>query len=71
MLEFNSTKQKLTVAEEKILVKFSLESANGGFPMKHRQIEHHANTVLELSEPIGKRWVQNFLTRRYYELQTL
>ena len=59
MLEFNQKKQKLTVTEEKVLVTFILESANIGFPLSHRQIEHYANTVLESKhgagyEPVGK-----------------
>ena len=75
MLEFNQTKQKLTVNEEKVLVTFILESANIGFPLSHRQIETYANAVLESKngpeyEPVGKQWVFNFMNRHHEKLQT-
>ena len=75
MLEFNATKQKLTMPEEKALVKFILESAEIGFPLNHRQIEKHANVILQSKQgpeykPVGKQWVFNFLHRHYNALGT-
>ncbi|PPR02738.1 hypothetical protein CVT26_009449 [Gymnopilus dilepis] len=75
ILEFNAKKQKLTPAEEKVLVKFLLESAAIGFPLTHRQIERHANAILESKqgtncEKVGKQWVFNFLTRHHTALST-
>ena len=75
MLKFNQMKQKLTVMEENVLVTFILESASIGFPLSHRQIEHYANAVLESKngasyEPVGKRWVFNFMDRHHEKLQT-
>jgi len=46
MLEFNAGKQKLTPAEEKVLVQFIVESAGQGFPLTHQQIKHYANAAL-------------------------
>jgi hypothetical protein len=74
MLKFNQKKQKLTVTEEEVLVTFILESTNIGFPLSHRQIEHYTNTVLESKngagyEPVGKRWVFNFMDRHHEKLQ--
>lgn len=38
MMEFNATKQKLSQIEENVLVNFISESADCGFPLKHREI---------------------------------
>lgn len=67
MLDFNAAKQKLPPTEELVLVTFILESADIRFPLSHRQIERHANAVLESKqgtncEKVGKQWVFNFLT---------
>ena len=74
LLEFNASKQKLTPAEEDVLVKFMLESANHGFPLGHCEIKQNANAILLSKqgpnyEGVGKRWVFNFLTRHYNVLQ--
>jgi len=75
MLEFIATKQKLTVPEEKALVKFILESAEIGFPLNHRQIEKHANVILQSKQgpeykPVRKQWVFNFFHRHHDALGT-
>ncbi|KDQ54525.1 hypothetical protein JAAARDRAFT_87022, partial [Jaapia argillacea MUCL 33604] len=59
--EFNATKQKLSVAEEKVLVEFILESATRGFPMNQKSIVRYANEILEGKEgpgytPVGHNW---------------
>ena len=74
MLDFNAAKQKLPPTEELVLVTFILESADIRFPLSHRQIERHANAVLESKqgtncEKVGKQWVFNFLTWHYEALQ--
>jgi hypothetical protein len=45
MLEFNATKQKLSQTEENVVVNFILESADRGFPLKHREIRQYANAI--------------------------
>ncbi len=75
MLEFNAMKQKLTVAEEKVLVKFILESAEIGFSLNHWKIEKHANVILQSKQgleykAVGKQWVFNFLNQHHDVLGT-
>ncbi|KAJ7573616.1 hypothetical protein C8J56DRAFT_726674, partial [Mycena floridula] len=43
---FNSTKQKLTPAEESVLVEHILSSAERGFPMKHSTVVLHSNGII-------------------------
>lgn len=73
--EFNASKQKLTPAEEHVLVNFILESANRGFPLDHKAIQHHANAIRESRlggdcEKCGKAWVSRFLDRHRDTIQT-
>jgi hypothetical protein len=51
------------------------ESADRGFPLLHHQIEHHANTILQVThsadfEPVGAKWVFAFLDQHHTVLQT-
>ncbi|TFK16895.1 hypothetical protein FA15DRAFT_547669, partial [Coprinopsis marcescibilis] len=55
-------RQKLTEVEEKTLVQFILESADRGFPLRHREIIQYANLLLQTRngpsyEPVGVSWV--------------
>ena len=73
--EFNVSKQKLTCAEEQVLVDFILESANRGFPLDHKAIRHHANAIRESRlgedcEKCKRAWVTRFLNRHRDTLQT-
>jgi hypothetical protein len=74
MAEFNASKQKLTVEEERVLVDHVLASADRGFPMSHPAIVDHANSILK-SRGGGlisteSNWSDNFATRHWDELQT-
>ncbi|KAJ2929322.1 hypothetical protein H1R20_g7775, partial [Candolleomyces eurysporus] len=62
MLEFNATKQKLTNAEEDLLVRFILESADRGFPLRHREVKQYANVLRSSrlgvnSQPVSQAWI--------------
>ncbi|KAJ6536520.1 hypothetical protein DFH09DRAFT_833078, partial [Mycena vulgaris] len=46
MSAFNATKQKLTPAEERILVDHICTSADRGFPMTHKAVVAHANSII-------------------------
>jgi hypothetical protein len=64
--ESNTSKQKLTPAEEEVLVTSILEASQHGFPPTHHQISMEANyiqsTCLAQSyQPIGKKWVDEFI----------
>lgn len=73
MLEFNATKQKLSPLEESVLVEFILESADRGFPLKHREIRQYSNKVLQSRlgqncKQLGKSWIFQFLDRHRDQL---
>ena len=65
MSTFNTSKQKLSLAEERVLVDFILESANHGFPLSHPEIVSIANTLIQewatSGEPVGENWAPQFL----------
>lgn len=74
---FNATKQRLTTAEEEILVKLISVFSNQGIPFQHATIAEHANRIIqartdenEQFEPVGTRWVFNFLVRHRQVLKT-
>ena len=73
--EFNALKQKLSKAEEQVLVQFIQESADCGFPMSHKTITFYANSICQSRlgdgcEPVGESWTFRFLDRHEDKLQT-
>jgi cytidine deaminase len=74
MSAFNASKQKLLCAEEHVLVKFILESANCGIPLSIKSIEKHADAIIaghnKPGKPVGKTWVEGFLNQHRDQLQT-
>ena len=73
--EFNATKQKLTPAEEEVLVKSILESSRHGFPPTHHQIAMEADSIQSTRlgssyEPVGKQWVNDFIRRHNKAIKT-
>jgi DNA-binding XRE family transcriptional regulator len=72
---FNASKQKLTPAEEDVLVESIILASRQGIPHTHGHIREEANTILQSrlgnrSEKVGKRWVNNFLCRQNHRLHT-
>ena len=75
MSAFNSGKQRLTPAEESVVVDFCLESADWGFPLTHDNIYKCADNILSARfgsehDLLGLNWVDTFLIRHHDELQT-
>jgi hypothetical protein len=75
MYSFNATKQKLTIAEEQVIVDFAAQSADRGIPLTHKAVENAANEILRSRlgndfKPVGVNWCQRFLTRHRDVLQT-
>jgi hypothetical protein len=67
--------QKVTPAEEAVIVQFALESADRGFPISLRNLEQYANLVRKAwlgpnCEPVGESWAGRFLDRHRDTLQT-
>jgi hypothetical protein len=74
MSAFNTSKQKVTPPEERVLVDHICVSSDRGFPMSHKSIVAHANSIIiprggETIDP-ESNWVDRFLQRHYAELQT-
>lgn len=72
---FNALKQKLTVAEENILVEFALGASDQGFPLTHETLANHANALLRRRMgsdfvEVGKNWSDRFIERHHDALQT-
>ncbi|KAF9236317.1 hypothetical protein BU15DRAFT_50282 [Melanogaster broomeanus] len=44
--QFNTTKQRLTLAEEKVIVDFTIASADCGIPLSHQMVTNAANEIL-------------------------
>ena len=64
--EFNASKQKLTPAEEEVLVTSILKASRRGFPPTHHQISMEADSIQfahlgQSYQPVGKKWVDEFL----------
>jgi len=75
MLEFNTSKQRLTASEEKVLADFIVESAEHGFAPTHNEIKKYANAILQSClrtqcQLLSKTWIFRFLTRHHDRLQT-
>jgi hypothetical protein len=71
----NAQKQKVTVAEEHVLVDFILKFTDRGSPLTHQAIESYANAILQKRlgptyQPVGKKWIYTFLDCNRCNLQT-
>ncbi|OJA14613.1 hypothetical protein AZE42_12128, partial [Rhizopogon vesiculosus] len=61
MSSFNTIKQKLTIAEEQVIVDFAAQSADRGIPLTHKAVENAANEILQSQlgndfESVGVNW---------------
>lgn len=75
MSVFNASKQKVTPAEEDVLVDAIVLASHQGIPYTHDHIREEANAILRgrlgrQYEKVGKRWVDNFLRRHDKRLHT-
>jgi len=74
MSAFNALKQKLTVAEENLLVEFALGCSDRGLPVTHSQLANYANSLLEAQHrkdyaPVSKNWMDRFIKWHHNKLQ--
>jgi hypothetical protein len=72
--EAHEDQQKLTTAEEAVLIDFLQQSADRGFPQSHHNITQYANLIHknrlgEDCEKLGDTWVTRFLNRHRDILQ--
>ena len=73
--EFNASKQKLTSAEEEVLVQLIETSADWSNPLTHASIAEFANEILRRRgensfEPVGINWVNRFAERHRNRVKT-
>lgn len=73
--EFNQTKHKLTLEDERQLTSLIQLSSNRGILFTREDIRQAVNTLLKKCggsnyEPAGKQFVQRYLDRHYHELKT-
>ena len=73
--EFNASKQKLTPAEEEVLVTSILEASRHGFPPTYHQIAMEADCIQSARlgksyHPVGKKWVDEFMWRHNETIKT-
>lgn len=73
----NAKKQQLSPEQEKTLADLAARSSDRGRPLTKKDIQHYATTVKNTmssgtapENPLGKNWVNNFLTRQSDLLQT-
>jgi hypothetical protein len=70
MSAFNAGKQRLTLAKERVVVDFCLESADRGFfPLTHDNVYKCADNILSAClgsehDTLGLNWVDTFLIRQ-------
>ncbi|KAF9226141.1 hypothetical protein BS17DRAFT_867739 [Gyrodon lividus] len=65
--EFNITKQKLTVAEERVIIDFAAWSADHGIPLTHQLLQNSTNKILRArlgsdTKPVGINWMAYAIT---------
>ncbi|KAF5378013.1 hypothetical protein D9757_009862 [Collybiopsis confluens] len=68
--QFNTTKQKLSPAQENALADWILRSAERGQPPTHAQIKTYANAILQKDKgpdysEVGPTWIYHFLKRHH------
>jgi len=74
MSAFNPLKQKLTVAEENLLIEFALGCSDQGLPVTNSQLANYVNSLLEAQRgkdyaPVGKNWTDCFIKQHHNKLQ--
>lgn len=75
MADFNATKQKLTPAEENVLVELMNQSSDWSCPFTFEEIARHATRIIKerggvLDEILGTHWVSRFIERHFDKLKT-
>lgn len=74
--QFNVEKAWLTEMETQIVIDYTLECADCRFPLSHRHLKEHVDSILcaclDESFPdsgIGQNWTQRFITAHHNELK--
>lgn len=75
--QFNAEKAWLTETETKVVIDYTLECADRGFPLSHRRLKEHVDSILharlgeEFPETgVGQNWTQRFVTAHHDDLKS-
>lgn len=75
MAEFNAEKCLLSKDEEEVILGFIQETANRGFPLSHRRLREHANSIIKARNPsfegVGECWTDRFVLTHSKRIQTI
>lgn len=74
--DFNAEKCLLSKEEEKIVLGFVAETANCGFPLSHRRLREHANSIIRAREGpsflgVGENWTDRFIFYHSEQVKTI
>jgi hypothetical protein len=77
LTQFNAEKAWLTETETKVVIDYTLEYSDRGFPLNHRHLKEHVDSILHahLREKfpetgVGHNWTQIFITAHHDELKS-
>jgi hypothetical protein len=72
--KFNAGKKLLSDEEEEVILKFAEETAARGFPLSHKRLHDHVDTIIRARDPewdtVGERWTERFLLRHSDRIKT-
>ena len=77
MSEFNAEKRLLSKEEEEVILGFIQETGNRGFPLSHRRLREHANSIIKarLGNPsfvgVGQNWTDRFVLTHSERIKTI
>ena len=73
--EFNSEKRLLSKEEEEIVLGFMEETAKRGFPLSHRRLREHTNSIIRARDPsfqgVGENWTDRFILYHSERVKTI
>jgi hypothetical protein len=77
LTQFNAEKAWLTETETKVVINYTVEYGDHGFPLSHCRLKEHVDSILHarLHEKfpetgVGHNWTQRFITAHHDELKT-
>ena len=75
MAEFNAKKCLLLKEEEEVILGFAEETANRGFPLSHRRLREHTDSIIKARTPsfkgVGNNWTDQFVLYHSKRIKTI
>ncbi|KZP17145.1 hypothetical protein FIBSPDRAFT_717134, partial [Athelia psychrophila] len=73
--DFNAEKRLLENEEEEVVIGFSREMGDRGFPLSHRRLKEHVDEIMRArlgkeypAEGVGRNWTARFVERHHLKL---